>query len=1015
MLRFFLSLFSCLLFLPLKAQVSSPYSFTHYGMVEGLASNEVFSVAQDQIGYLWIATNNGLQRYDGVHYKTFRHQEQNSQSLPANVLIKVMIDAKDNLWVVTNTGNVGLFDKNTFVYKPVPMVPRKPDVAVFGEKRLITDEYGNVFLSIRGDEVLRYDEQKGKFVSITSFIPLKPEWGITSLSQQPGTQKYWLGLQTGGLVIYNKKTGNLSYTGHNIENEPAIEICGPKSDFAYSFFDKQGRVWFHQWGGGFPFCMQYDTKRNVLQKFELITTLKTYHELRGFMQLSDGRIGVYGLKLLALFNDTENRFDIIENDYRNGQGINYEGITTLVEDREKNIWVGTQENGLYRFNPSLQYFTNIFHRNRHKEGIGDGSVMSFVETKNGNLLTGTWEDGPFRYTNNLKNIHLGFRDSARLGVPYLWSLCASADSNTIWMGAQPGLYEYDQVKNTVLFRNPAALQRHTIRQVAEDKNGNLWLGMHALGLFRWINPKNRKSDSLIKMPQVANAMINRLIINKYNEVWVGTGNEGLFVFDGSSGRLVKHWKAGATAEGTVMGNSIMALLQYNDSLTLVGTISELFFYNRKTNKLAPVRLPEAIMGNINSFERDDEGFIWMGTTNALYRFHPDSRAIVLFNRLDGMSSDRFNLSASYKMRDGRLLFGTSNSFISFHPKSIRLSDVRRPVVITGIQAGKKELPVDSVMALERLTLADRDNSITFSFSPLAYANSLLVQYKMEGIDNEWKVANKDYTASFPFLPSGYYTLLLRSLNAEGIPYGSPTVLKIRIRPPFYQTWWFYTLLAVAVAFFLFWFDRQRTKRKEALQKVRTDIANGLHQEVNTALNNINILSEIARLKSDREPQKAKDYLEQIHSKSHNMIIALDDMLWSLDPENDTMDKTINRIKEFADALMQRHGVVIELLIDKKVEKLELNMKLRHEAFLLFKEGLRSLVTAGTKLCIVHLTAERGKLLFTIEFENEGCDMQQLNNLLRRRDMEARIHALKAKLNVQVHKSKSVFLLQLPLN
>jgi signal transduction histidine kinase len=199
-----------------------------------------------------------------------------------------------------------------------------------------------------------------------------------------------------------------------------------------------------------------------------------------------------------------------------------------------------------------------------------------------------------------------------------------------------------------------------------------------------------------------------------------------------------------------------------------------------------------------------------------------------------------------------------------------------------------------------------------------------------------------------------------------------------------------------------------------MQQVRTDIASGLHEEVNTALNNINILSEIARLKSDREPQRAKEYLEQIHTKSHNMIIAMDDMLWSLDPQNDAMDKTISRVKEFADALMHRHGVLIELLIDKKVERLELNMKLRHEAFLLFKEGLRNLVMAGTKLCIVHLTTERNKLLFTIEFENEGCDMKQLNNLLRRRDMEDRLHALKAKLHVQVHKSRSVFLLQLPL-
>jgi len=986
-------------------------------MDHGLASNEVFNVVQDRTGYIWIATNNGLQRFDGVRYKTFKHQENNPLSLPSNVIVKLLIDAKDNLWILSNSGHVGLFDKNSFTYKRIPVIASAPGIERFSEKRFITDEYGNIFLSIRGHDILKYSEQKEKFVSIMDFIPVKKEWGFTSLSQQPGTHKYWMGLQTGGLVIYNRKTGNLSYTGHNVENERAIEECGPESDFAFSFFDKQGRVWFHRWGSGFPLCMQYDPRRkkDPLQKFDFINTLNTYHELHKIMQQQDGRIWVSGSKLLAFFNEAENKFEIIPNDYRNNQGIIYKVVSSMYEDREKNMWVATSNNGLYRFNPSQQFFTNTHHPQRNQSGIGNGNVMSFIQTNNSNLITGCWEDGPFCYTPDLKNIPLSFPDSAKIGFPYIWSMTASADSNTIWMGGQPGLYLYDQEKNSMLYRNPPGLQNRTIRHVAEDRNGNLWLGMHAFGVFRWMHPKNRKGDSVVKIPEAGNAMINHLIIDKRNIAWIATGNDGLFAFEGSSGRLLKTWKAGNSNEGNAIGNSVMSLLEYNDSLLLIGAVSNLFFYNSNTNKLLPLRLPESLMGNISSMQKDDEGFVWIGTTNALYRMHPKMRTLVFFNRLDGMSNDYFGLNASYKMKDGRLLFGASNSFIAFNPRNIRLSKVTGPVVLTGLQAGKKELRVDSVTVLDQLTLGYKDNSLRIAFSPLTYSAHSLVQYKMEGIDEEWKIADKDNLASFSFLPPGRYTLLLRSINAEGVPYDKTTTLRIFIKSPFWQTWWFYTLLAISMAMLLYWFDRQRMKRKEAMQKVRTDIAGGLHQEVNTALNNINILSEIARLKSDKEPQKAKEYLEQIHTKSHNMIIAMDDMLWSLAPENDTMEKTISRIKEFTDALTQRHGTAIDLLIDKKVEGLQLDMKMRHEAFLLFKEGLRSLVDAGTKLCIVHVTLEKGKLLFTIEFENAGCDMQQLNNLLHRRDMEARLHALKAKLDVQVHKSRSVFLLQLPLN
>jgi hypothetical protein len=567
----------------------------------------------------------------------------------------------------------------------------------------------------------------------------------------------------------------------------------------------------------------------------------------------------------------------------------------------------------------------------------------------------------------------------------------------------------------MIFKNPAILKSRTIRQVVEDRKGNLWLGMHRTGVYRWFNPKSNGRDSIVKVAEVGEAMVNQLYMDSRGWVWVSTGDNGLFVYNGNDYRLLRRWSTKGKGADTVLGDAISGVLEYNDSLMFITSSTEFFAFNRKQNLLTKYPLSSSLMGSVATLQKDNAGYIWIGTTNALYRFHPFLRSLVMFNRFDGINNDHFVSSASYKRRDGSLLFGNDNAFISFDPEKIKLTERHIPIAFTSLQIGKNELRIDSVLTLDQLTLGPNDNTVTVEFSPLTYAFNPLIQYKLDAVDEEWYTADKSRRATFPFLPPGKYTLRLRTINADGIPSPNHTTLSIFIRSPFWQTWWFYSLLAVALAFVLYSLDRQRNKRKATLQKVRTDIANGLHEEVNTALNNINILSEIARLKSDKEPQKAKEYLEQIHTKSHNMIIALDDMLWSLDPQNDAMDKTINRIKEYADALMQRHGVLIELLIDKKVGKLELNMKLRHEAFLLFKEGLRSLVSAGTKLCIVHLTADRGKLLFTIEFENDGCNMQQLNNLLHRRDMEERIQALKAKLSVQVHKSRSSFMLQLPLN
>jgi ligand-binding sensor domain-containing protein len=1013
--RILLAVFGLLSLARSFAQNTPSFLFTNYNRSNGLASNEVYKVQQDRAGYIWVATNNGLQRFDGIKFKNFRHEEGNSASLPSNIVHRMHIDKKDRLWLGLFHSTFVLFDKRRFTAKEIRVLTKKPTTLREAETRFIEDEEGRMFLSVRGNEAFLFDEKKEEFVNAASFLHIPESWGITTISQQPGTQKYWVGLGTGGLAIYNRKTGKLSYTGHNVENEPAIEVFGSKMGFAYSMFDKKGRFWYESWLGGST-CVQYDPdrKENPVKKFSLNNDLGTYYEVHNIMEQRNGRIWVNGPAVLAYYDDTADKFTVVPSTPGKAQAVVYEDAMAVYEDREENLWFGTRNDGLYRFNPSKQLFTNVAHTNR-AGGPGRGTPMSFMQLLNGDILNGIWEDGVLRYSPQVKEVPLGIKPAGgqSLRDTYVWSMCASADSNTIWLGAQPGLGQIDQQQNRVHFRNPSILGNRTIRQVAEDKTGTLWLGLHSGGVYRWFNPKSKKRDSVVKLDITANCMVNKILVDRNGWVWVATGNNGLFVFEATSGRLIQHINGEKAKDPDQPGIGITGLADYNDSLVMVSDETKLYLFNRHTRRYRRHTVSGNILGSVAALQLDNDGYVWMSTGNALYRLHPFKKVAMMFDRRDGILSDQFVLSASYKLRDGRLLFANSNSFIAFDPAVAGATKPPPAVYITGLQIGRQEVSADSVLQLDQLQLDSKSNSITIDFSTLEYSVPYPIQYKIDGIDTDWKVADLANRITYPFLPVGRYTLQLRTYSPEGAS-AAVTKLKIRVLPPWYQTWWFLTLLGIALAFQLYWLDRQRNLRKRTLQKVRTDISDGLHQEINEALNNINILSEIARLKSEKEPQKAKEYLEQIHTKSHNMIIAMDDMLWSLDPENDSMNKTISRIKEYADALMQRHPVTIELFIDKNVERLQLNMKLRHETFLLFKEGIRSLVEAGTPVCIVHLSLEKAKLLFTIEFKNEGCNMQQLNNLLNRRDMEARLHALGAKLDVQLHKSRSMFLLHLPL-
>jgi signal transduction histidine kinase len=205
------------------------------------------------------------------------------------------------------------------------------------------------------------------------------------------------------------------------------------------------------------------------------------------------------------------------------------------------------------------------------------------------------------------------------------------------------------------------------------------------------------------------------------------------------------------------------------------------------------------------------------------------------------------------------------------------------------------------------------------------------------------------------------------------------------------------------------------KRREAIQKMRSNIAGNLHREVNTALNNINILSEMAKLKADNNPEKSKEFIGQINIKSEQMIIAMDDMLWSIDPENDSTNKTVERFREFIEELNNRHNAGIEILVDKNVERIRLHMQLRHEALLIFKETIYNEVLCGARNINVHISYEKSNLVFSTQLDPENCNIKQLNTVLYSIDMEKKLKAINAKLTVDADKSNVLVMLKMPVS
>lgn len=1002
----------------LFSQAVRKYYFTHYGTESGLISPEVNAIVQDRDGYIWTGGVDGLQRFDGTRFKSFKHQPADPGSIPPNNIVHLLPDDRNRIWLLTDNGIVGYFDTRKLRFTPTPLHPKNPDSKKAAVKRIIRDDFGNVFVLFSGIEVVTWNEGAQEFSWKYNFFEWAPDTGIADFIQQPGTQRYWISGGK-GISVYNRKTGTLSYAGNNREQIPGIDLLAEIGVPFHFHFDKKGRCWFQSWQSGMPraYYFKVDDPKPVLKDYEFGSALKTYYETYRFFEQDNGNIWITGLNLFALYQEKEDRFELVYNGYLNERSISYERLTSITEDREKNLWVSTDNNGIYRFNPAEQHFSNISHINRFTKEPGKGSVLCFQHTRSGDILVGTWSDGLYRYDRALNLVPLRINGISELTGPSVWGMHAAADSNTIWMAAQPGLYAYDQTAGTAKSYNPPQLENRTIRQVTEDRQGNLWLGMQSIGLFYWpaADKRARNTNAITRFTGVPRVMINKVITDRKGMVWVATSLHGLYAIEPVSQKILLHLNTAADPALRIPEDGISAVLEYNDTVMVFSTSRQVYLLDRYRRQLATLGTPELIKGYIAAVEKDNRGYLWVSTTSGIYRINVRTRAFVLFNRNDGIDNDHFILAASRKLPDGRMLFGSSVQFSVFNPDKLNINSTPALPRITEFKVMNKSLLVDSLQALKRVELSYTNNSIEIGFSPMVYSSAFLIFYKMEGIDKEWKIADKNNLAIYSYLPSGKYRFMMKTMDGEANMSDEVTSLNIRIIPPFWKSWWFFSGLTLLAGLLFYWFDRERVRRKEAIQKMRSTIADNLHSDVNAALNNINILSEMARLKADKDPAKSKEYIEQIHTKSHNMIIAMDDMLWSLDPGNDSMEKTTDRMREYIDALKNRHGVNIDIAVDFKVETLPLNMKLRHDAFLVFKEGLKNLVTLGAENLHVYIKSEKSDLLFITLFDSERCDMQQLNNLLHRQDLEQRLKMLGAQIEVDLHKTHSAITMRVPVN
>jgi ligand-binding sensor domain-containing protein len=996
------------------AQPQQQYLFSHLGTRNGLVSNDIMAVEQDANGYIWVATLNGLQRYDGRRLISFQHNPANPYSIPEGGVHALQFDNKNRLWLLSSGNKVGYFNTSDQKYYNVPV--EHPEASRReSESRFLKDKEGNIFLVLVRVAALTYDEKTGKFAALHNPFQLPENWRPIDIMQDHVNKDYWIGCDS-GLVKYSPRTRVMSYRGHNASKDPIIDVLSSKTFVMMPFMDKSGRFWILSWPpASASMFLSFDKKNNELKDWDphLNMILKSrYHETYAFREQVDSTLWVYGNGLFAKFNPRKKIFELMEDNLPGEFSIRYDRVSNIFEDNEHNLWISTNK-GLYRVNPAGQFFYTVKNRRFDRDTVYTPDVSDILQTQNGDILVSTWGNGIFPYDNEFKPINRDYiNQSRKMNEGLTW--CIHQRSNgDIWRGNQQGylFITYLSRKKTEKL-HPPAFGGSTIRQIAEDKKGNLWLGTQSGRLVKW----DAATNMFIPLYEFG-SIIFRLYADWQGDIWVCTRANGVYRINSNDTKIMAHYTPDGPPATKITSGSNADIIQYDDSTYLIAS-NALNILNIKTNTIKYFSTTNGLPSNtVNNIIKDRLGVIWMTYESGLCSFNMKNKVISTFNQNDGVPTLDFSHASATILHDGRIAIGTAHDLMVFDPSYVSKIDMMPPEVrFTGFTLRNTPLPLDSLLALPRVELKADENSIMIEFSTLTFQNTYGMSYMMENLDKDWiRRAASQNQAIYSYLPPGTYTFKVRADNGDVVYSRKINELKITVSPPFWRTWWFFCLLALCIAAFIYWLDRQRVNKLIELQKVRSEIAGNLHEEVNSTLNNINLLSEMARIKADKEIDRSKEFIDQISIKSHNMIIAMDDILWSIDPQNDNMEKSLLRMMEFADALKNRHGAAINLSIDRKVRSLKLNMKTRHEAFLIFKQALRLIVESSAgKQTLINIDLFKNKLSLKLEDAGAKLDenIAQIDASIK--EMNTRAELIAADFDVQYDKNGIAIILLIPI-
>lgn len=800
---------------------------------DGLSQGMIFSIKQDQKGFIWAASRDGLNRYDGHNFTIFTHDPYNEFSLSGDYCTALLIDRHQRLWVGTLNQGLNLFDDRTQRFYHVDIRDQKASgTGSFEIQLLAEDPQGNIWVNTAQGKLVKIslpNSLKTNFPDKPNFTNQIRSQEITLPNMGVNARTHHISFRSDGQALVGTSYGMYSLNWRQPQKaEKKTLFSGEFGEF-FALYDNPKQDFWATSTSDKIVCWQHGVQKTIPlpKKDNFSVRLKAIDSNTIYIATTDF---LWVLSPAELFQQdsltARNAFLAVP--------PNLYAITDMLKDRTGNLWIGTSGYGLRKFNPKVKQF-NAY--------LPNTSLTYLYQDRQGR----TYARHQFAY---------GLLNKTRNQlVPFLPNSLSPADHRQrFMMQDRQGFFWVSNVNFETHFQqlfkfssNWELLKKYPLpantsygfygNQTLEDETGNLWIGANNGRLMRF-NPKTEtfqvfSYQSLI--PQSgAEIETSALYSDQEGTLWIGT-QQGLIRADHpQTTPAFSIYKNSTTNRLSLSNNFVSSLVSdpYNPAKylwisTKGGGLERLDKQTGEFTHFTEAQgLPNKVVYGILI---DEFKNLWLSTNRGLAQFNPQTFQFRNFTKADGLQDDEFNTGSFFKTATGELLFGGVNGLTAFRASALKQKDAQPPLAnIIGLKVNNEPIRVgapdgilsQSIENTQRLDLSHTQNLLTLEFAVMDYTNSLKnrYRYRLEGIDGNWVEAGTNRFANYTQLPDGNYRFEMMG-SADGERWSKPVVLVIRVHPPFYRTWWAYLLYLFGIVFIGWQLYRFQTQRLLLQQQV----------------------------------------------------------------------------------------------------------------------------------------------------------------------------------------------------